>query len=153
MLFSNGVDVITNPAPGGAYWTVRGGFNTSNNPATYGDEYTGMTNYISKTLAAGMGLYVGLPITSTLFAQIRATLLSFFSNLLGQGLLTNLNGTPYSVVCDTSNNLPSRTALGYVQADVAVQYEGINRYFIVNLDGGATVTVQQTASPTALGTA
>jgi len=45
------------------------------------------------------------------------------------------------VVCDSSNNPQSRTALGYVQADVAVRYQGINEKFIVNLQGGASVTV------------
>jgi hypothetical protein len=148
LLFENGADVITNPAPGGNYWTVRGGFNTSVNPSIEGDEHTGMINYISKTLAAGMGLYVGQPITTSLFTNISATLNSFFATLVSQGLLDNTYGTPYSVVCNTTNNPQSRTSIGYVQADVAVQFEGINRYFIVNLDGGATVTVQVSSSAT-----
>jgi uncharacterized protein len=35
----------------------------------------------------------------------------------------------------------TRTALGYVQADVQVQYQGINEKFIVNLQGGQGVSV------------
>ncbi len=62
--------------------------------------------------------------------------------MLGQGLLGSTDGSlPYSVVCDTSNNPATRTGLGYVQADVQVQYQGINEKFIVNLEGGQTVQV------------
>ncbi len=55
---------------------------------------------------------------------------------------------PFAGVCDTSNNPASRTALGYVQADVQVQYQAINEKFIVNVQGGQTVqvSVQSTAS-------
>jgi hypothetical protein len=62
--------------------------------------------------------------------------------MLTQGLLGSTDGSqPFSVVCDISNNPSSRTALGYVQADVQVQYQGINEKFIVNVEGGQTVQV------------
>ena len=141
-LFSAGIDVICNPAPGGAYWAVRCGHNTSSNGTTNGDSYTRMTNYIAATLASGMGAYIGRNINSALFTDISTTLLSFFSVMLSQGLLGSTDGSlPYAVVCDTSNNPPARTGLGYVQADVAVQYQGINEKFILNLSGGSTVQI------------
>jgi phage tail sheath protein FI len=141
-LLGAGIDVITNPQPGGTYWGVRGRHNSSSNAATNGDNYTRMTNYVAATLAAGMGQYVGQVINTTLFSRIRATLLSFLQNMLGQGLLGSNNGSlPFSVICDTSNNPSSRTGLGYVQADVQVQYQGINEKFIVNVEGGQTVQV------------
>lgn len=141
-LFSAGIDIVCNPAPGGAYWAVRYGHNSSTNPLVASDSYTRMTNFIAKTLAAGMGLYVGNVINSTLLANVRATLLGFLSNLIGQGILGSLDGSlPYAVVCSASNNPLSRTALGYVQADVQVQYQGINEKFIVNLQGGQGVSV------------
>ncbi len=141
-LFSAGIDVICNPAPGGAYWAVRCGHNSSSNAAVSGDNYTRMTNYISATLAAGMGGYVGELINQNLFGNIRATLLAYLGNLLSQGILGSSSGsTPYAVQCDFSNNPLSRTALGYVQADVQVQYQGINEKFLVNLQGGAGVQV------------
>ncbi len=148
-LFSAGIDVICNPQPGGAYWGVRAGHNTSSNPGTQGDNYTRLTNYIAATLEAGMGQYVGQPINAQLFAQIRATLLSFLQAMLSQGMLgsTTSGGVPFQVVCDTSNNPASRTALGYVQADVQVQYMAINEKFIVNVDGGQTVTIQHQTLP------
>ena len=122
-LFSAGLDVVCNPAPGGAYWAVRCGHNSSTNPIIASDAYTRMTNFIADTLASGMGLYVGNVINSSLLANIRATLLGFLSNLLNQGILGSVDGsTPYAVVCNASNNPATQTALGYVQADVQVRY-------------------------------
>jgi phage tail sheath protein FI len=145
LLFQNGIDVISNPQPGGSYWGVRCGHNSSSNAATNGDNYTRMTNYIAATLSAGMGLYVGEVINSTLFQNIKATLLAFLQGMLSQGLLGSTTGAqPFSVVCDTTNNPQSRTALGYVQADVQVQYQGINEKFIVNVEGGQTVQISST---------
>jgi hypothetical protein len=142
VLLGAGIDVIANPQPGGAYWGVRGGHNSSSNAAINGDNYTRLTNYIATTLASGMGTYVGQLVNATLFQKIRATLLSFLNNMLSQGMLGSTDGsTPFAVVCDTSNNPQSRTGLGYVQADVQVQYQAINEKFIVNVQGGQTVQV------------
>jgi hypothetical protein len=147
-LFLSGIDVIANPQPGGAYWGVRCGHNTSSNPATYGDNYTRMTNFIAATLAAGMGQFVGQVINAKLFQQIRATQLSFLQALLSQGILGSTNGQlPFSVICDTSNNPISRTSLGYVQSDAQVQFQGVNEKFIVNVEGGQTVVVQSQILP------
>lgn len=151
-LLGGGVDCIANPSPGGNYYAVQGGINSSLNEDVNGDNYTQMTNYIASTLASGMGIYIGQVITPTLLSNIRATLLNFLGNMLQQTLLApqiskfanssaNQVALPYSVVCDASNNPLSRTSLGYVQADVQVQYEAINKFFIVNLEGGQTVSV------------
>jgi phage tail sheath protein FI len=151
-LFAAGIDVITNPAPGGAYFTTRLGHNTSSNAAINGDNYTRLTNYIASTLSNGMGVYIGELINANLFQRIRATLMSYLGNLLQQGQLGSTDGSlPYSVICDLSNNPPSRTALGYCQADVQIRYQAINEKFIVNMEGGQTVTIQrQTLAPSSL---
>ena len=134
--------------PGGSYWGVRGGHNSSSNPATNGDNYTRMTNYISATLSAGMGLYVGQLINEDLFRRIRATQLSFLQNMQSQGMLGSTDGSiPFSVICDVTNNPLSRTSLGYVQSDAQVQYQAINEKFIVNLEGGQTVSIQRQTLP------
>lgn len=148
-LFQVGIDVIANPQPGGNYWGVRLGHNTSSNPGTNGDNYTRMTNYLASTFNAGMGIYVGRVITIELLRQIRGTLLSFLQNLLQQGLLgLTLDGKlPFSVICDISNNPFTRTQLGYVQADVQVQYLAINEKFLVNLEGGQGVVVTRQTVP------
>jgi hypothetical protein len=148
-LLGAGIDVICNPQPAGAFWGVRGGHNTSSNPATDGDNYTRLTNYIAETLAAGMGRYVGQVINSDLFRKVRSTQLSFLNNMLGQGLLGSPDGSlPFSVICDTTNNPASRTNLGYVQADAQIQYQAINERFIVNVEGGQTVQVSRQTLPT-----
>jgi len=54
--------------------------------------------------------------------------------------------TPFAVLCDTVNNPQSRLALGYVQADVQIRYQGINEKFLVNLDGGTSVLVTTTSA-------
>ena len=148
VLLSAGIDVVCNPQPGGSFWGVRGGHNSSSNPATNGDNYTRVTNYVAESLSAGMGQYVGQVINSDLFLRIRATQLSFLQNMLSQGILGSTDGSlPFSVICDTSNNPPSRTGLGYVQSDAQVQYQAINEKFIVNLEGGQTVQVTRQTLP------
>jgi uncharacterized protein len=148
VLLGAGIDVIANPQPGGNFWGVRGGHNSSSNAAVNGDNYTRLTNYIAYTLSAGMGAYVGELVNATLFQNIRGTLLAFLNGLLSQGLLGSTDGSlPFAVVCDTSNNPQSRTALGYVQADVQVQYQAINEKFIVNVQGGQTVQVSVQTLP------
>ena len=147
-LLGAGLDLIANPQPGGAFWGVRGGHNSSSNAGTNGDNYTRLTNFISATLSAGMGQYVGQVINAGLFRRIRSTQLSFLQALLGQGILGSADGgLPFSVVCDQSNNPPSRTGLGYVQSDAQIQYQAINERFIVNLEGGQTVQVTRQTLP------
>jgi uncharacterized protein len=152
-LFEAGIDVITNPGAGGqAIWTLRLGHNSSSNPATNGDSYTRLTNYIAATLSAGMGIYVGQVINTALLRKIRSTLMAFLSGLLGQGLLGSTDGSvPFAVLCDTVNNPQARQALGYVQADVQIRYQGINEKFLVNLDGGAGVLVTAASASAAAG--
>lgn len=147
-LLSAGIDVVCNPQPGGSFWGVRGGRNSSSNVTINGDNYTRLTNYIAATLAAGMGLYVGRLINDSLLRQIRATLLSFLQNMLTQGMLGSVTGAlPFSVICDASNNPAGRTGLGYVQADIQVQYQAINEIFLINLEGGQTVSVSTQTLP------
>jgi len=152
-LFEAGIDVITNPGAGGqAIWTMRLGHNSATDATINGDNYTRLTNYIAATLAAGMGIYVGQVVNAALLRKIRSTLLGYLSGLLGQGLLGSTDGTvPFAVLCDTANNPFGRLALGYVQADVQIRYQGITEKFLVNLDGGASVLVTTTSAATSGG--
>ncbi len=147
-LFLNGIDVVANPQPGGAYWGVRCGHNTSSNAAIHGDNYTRLTNYVAATLAAGMGLFVGQVINSGLFQRVRSTQLSFLQNLFTQGVLGSVDGSlPFSVICDASNNPQSKTSNGFVQSDAQVQFQSINEKFVVNVEGGQTVSIQRQVLP------
>lgn len=131
-------DLITNPAPGGSYFAARFGRNSSSNAVINGDNYTRMTNFIASTLAAGMGIYVGKKLTPTVMRQAYATLDAFLSNLEQQG-----ESQDHLIVLDESNNPFSRTALGYLQADVKVRYFSIVMVFLVNLEGGQSVRIDR----------
>ena len=152
-LFVSGIDVITNPAPGGNYWAVRGGINSSLNAAVNGDNYTRMTNFIAATLLAGMGLFVGDKITATMDQEAVATIAGFMSNMQSAGLLgSTLQPPPWIVNGGLGAGTPnpqSRTALGYYQINVAVTYAPINRFFIVALQGGQTVVTSTPIVPSA----
>jgi hypothetical protein len=134
-------DLITNPAPGGSYFAARFGRNTSSNAVINGDNYTRMTNFIAATLNAGMGLYVGKKLTPTVMRQAYATLDAFLSNLEQQG-----ESQDHQIVLDESNNPFTRTALGYLQADVKVRYFSIIFVFLVNLEGGQSVRIDRVAT-------
>jgi uncharacterized protein len=133
-----GIDVITNPVPGGKYFGARFGHNTSSNAVIHGDNYTRMTNYIAATLNAGMGIFIGQLISTTEMRNAKATLDSFFSNMQQQGMIQD-----WQVILDSTNNPTSRTALGYQQADVKVQYLSINEFFLVNVEGGQSVIISR----------
>jgi phage tail sheath protein FI len=137
-----GIDVITNPVPGGNYFGVRFGHNSSSSAVINGDNYTRMTNYIASSLNAGMGIFVGKLQTPTTQQQAKATISAFLANMEQQKMIGGVNGAPaYSVVLDGSNNPQSRVALGYMQADVQVTYLSVVEKFLVNLQGGQSVVV------------
>jgi hypothetical protein len=139
------LDVIANPSVGGPYFSCRIGHNTSSNPIIHSDAYTRMTNYIAGTLDAGMGQFVGDVENPNLLSDVQATLSDFFQTLWNQGLIGNAQGTvPYSVGCDPNDNPLTRTALGYLQADVSVQYLPIAEEFLINMTGGTSVQITRT---------
>jgi hypothetical protein len=141
-LFQNGIDVITNPANGGNYWALRGGYNTSSNLLWNSDSWTTMTNYLSATLKAGLGIYDGQVINQDTMNAAKATVTNFLGSLVDRGILAKVNGKmPFSVVCDSSNNSQADQALGYMTMDVKVQYQGIIRQLVLNLEAGAGVTI------------
>lgn len=143
-LIQAGIDVICNPAPGGSYFAVRAGHNSSSNAVINGDNYTRMTNYIASTLNAGMGQYVGMLQNADTRREAKATLEAFFTALDTQGMIGDPNGGPsFNVVLDASNNPSDRVALGYMQADCKVKYLAIVEKFIVNLEGGTSVKIDR----------
>lgn len=138
------LDVIANPCPGGAYYGCRTGRNASSDPTRNGDNYTRMTNFLALTLAGSFGFVIGQPQTKDLRDQAKASMDSFLWNLQQQNMIGDVNGGPaFSVEIDKANNPDSRVALGYMQADVQVKYLSIVWFFLVNLEGGQTVTVRQ----------
>ncbi|MRW88866.1 phage tail protein [Duganella sp. FT80W] len=144
-----GLDLICNPVPGGAYFGMRFGRNTSSSQSIRGDNYTRMTNYLAASLNSGMGQYVGQlqsqSAQDTLRPQVKATLDNF---LLGmkQTTAASSNGMidDYNTKCDLGNNPATRIAAGYLQADVSVRYLSVVENFIINLQGGQNVDIVRT---------
>lgn len=146
-LSTAGIDVICNPNPGGSYFGLRLGINTSSNLAVNGDNYTRLTYFIAQTLAAGCGAYVGQLQTPTERLQAMTTLASFFANLEAEGLIGTADGTPcYQIVLNDSNNSFSQVSLGYQYAQVQVTYLSVIRYFVIDLQGGQTVQINTTSA-------
>lgn len=142
-----GIDVITNPVPGGNYFGARFGHNSSSNAVVNGDNYTRMTNYIAYTLNAGMGIYVGQLQSKTVRRNAASTISNFLDGLWNQGMIGNAQGSlPYTVQIDDANNIPSRVALGYMQADVKVQYLSVIEKFLINVEGGQSVVINRTST-------
>ena len=140
------LDVITNPSPGGSFFSFRFGRNASSNAVINGDNYTRMTNYIAYSLNAVMGSYVGQLQSRTTQLNAQTTLSAFLANLQAQNMIGNIAGGPaFQVVIDSSNNPPSQVALGYMVASVKVVYLSVIAYFVINLQGGQSVTIQQNA--------
>jgi hypothetical protein len=146
-LVAAGIDVIANPSPGGAYFALQTGHNTSSNALIHTDAYTRMTNFIAATLNAGMGVFVGLLDSQSVQAQAVATISSFLDNLADQGMIGNPSGTTaYSVQCNAANNPASQVALGYLTINVQVQYLAVIEELLINLQGGASVQIQSVST-------
>jgi len=136
------LDVITNPCPGGSYFGMRSGRNTSSNPTQNDDTYSRMTNFLSLTIAASFGSVVGENQTTDLRRETKSTLESFLSNLETLKMIGDPNGGPaFAVRLDAANNPDARVAMGYMTADVQVKYLNVVRYFLVNLEGGGSVSI------------
>ena len=147
VLAQAGIDVICNPIPYGSAFGCRNGRNTSSNAAIHGDNYTRMTNFIAFTIAAGVGKYVGTLQTASQQRKAKVTLDSFFAGLQQQGYIGDVNGpNAWKVQLDANNNPFNRVSLGYEQADIQVTYQSVTEYFLVNMQGGQTVSIDKTTS-------
>lgn len=137
-----GIDVITNPVPGGSYFGLRFGHNSSSNFAIHGDNYTRMTNFLAYTFNSAMGLFVGRlqsqQSNDPTRREAKNTTDNFLQTLVDQKMLD-----AFQTQCDLGNNSPSRISAGYMQLDVKARYLSVVEYFIVNLEGGQTVNISR----------
>jgi hypothetical protein len=138
------LDVLTLGAPAGSIFACRTGQNASSNSANNGDNYTRMTNYIAFTIASAFGYVPGKVQTINLRRNVKGAMDAYFANLQGNNMIGNVNAPTqpgWSVQINAANNPISQVALGYMVATVMVVYLSIVRYFLVNIQGGQTVTV------------
>lgn len=139
-----GIDVITNPIPAGDSFGSRIGCNTSSNAVINGDNYPRLTNYIAKTLNAGMGIYVGKLQSPKSRADVSGTVNAFLMNMWQQGMIGDVNDAqkvPFSIQINRANNPSSRVALGYMQVDVRITYLSVTTKLIINVEGGQSVKI------------
>ena len=147
LLGQNGFDLIANPSPGGAQvFSAQFGRNTSSSVVIHGDNYTRMTNFIGATINTGMGVFIGRLQSAEVQRQAFVTLDQWFMSLWNQGMIGNSLGTqPWKITLDASNNLPSRVALGYMQADIQMQFLSVIEFLLLNVEGGQSVQISRTA--------
>jgi hypothetical protein len=151
-LYANGIDVLTNPAPGGAYFAAVTGRNASSNPATRGENYTFMTNYLVRTLNSGMGAFVGqlqsLRSDDITRRQAKATIDAFLANLADRNVRNPPMIDDFQTVLDSSNNAAGTIAAGFMFAYVKVLYMSVVEFFAISLEGGQSVQINRTGSVT-----
>lgn len=123
----------------------RLGLNTSSNPITHDDAYTDVTNWLAQSTQTIANQYIGKTTTQDSLRQSKVALQTFLALAQTNGIIGTFDGSQaYQVVSDTSNNTQATVALGYRYAYVKAIYLGITRFFIVNLEGGASVTISDT---------
>ena len=81
-LIGAGIDVIANPSPGGSYFSLQSGHNSSSNPIQHGDAYTRMINFLAATFNVGMGQFIEQLDNPTVQANALATISSFLDATL-----------------------------------------------------------------------
>ncbi len=141
-LIGGGIDVIASPSPGGTYFGAQSGHNSSSDQTRNTDAYTRMTDFIAASLGAATGKFVGQLQTPQQQLNAKASLDGFFAGLQGQGQIG-----AFKVTLDASNNPQARVALGYEQADIQVTYLNVVEKFLVNFQGGGSVTIATATNP------
>ena len=129
-------DVIASPSPGGAYFSCLTGHNSSSNNVTSDDAYTTLTDFLALSLAGpqGGGQFVGQLATPDQQREAQSVIAGLLQTLEDADMIQ-----AYSVAVSVNAN-------GVEIATVAVRYFQVVRFFVVNLTGGATVTVATTAA-------
>ena len=144
-----GIDVITNPVPGGQYFGARMGHNSSSNAVIRGDSYTRMTNFLAGTINAGMGKFVGAlqsgNANDQTRAQAKATLDAYARDLVDNGALAD-----WLITLDLTNNTPQSIAQGKMKARAKFVYLAIAEIFDIDIEGGQSVQIVRTNTTSAV---
>ena len=123
-------------------FVFRLGINTSSSPVIMDDAYTDVTNFLAKSLLVIAAQYIGQTQTADTRRRARISLIEFLALAQTNGIIGSADGSQaYQVTLDGTNNSQTSVALGFMNAYVKAQYLGIIRYFVVNLEGGASVVI------------
>jgi hypothetical protein len=110
-----------------------------------GDEYPRVIFFLAKSIQIIANQYIGANMTPTEMLQAKVSLQQFFALAQTNGIIYTFDGSQaYQVVLDNTNNTQAQAALGYQYAYAKVIIGPIVRYFIVNLEGGSSVTISAT---------
>jgi uncharacterized protein len=136
------LDVVTIDPTISNSFIFRLGINTSSSPVIMDDAYTDVTNFMAKSLLTIAAQYIGQTQTVDTRRRARVSLIEFLALAQTNGIIGTADGSQaYQVTLDNTNNTQSSVALGFMYAYVKAVYLGIVRYFIVNLEGGASVVI------------
>lgn len=145
-LTKNGIGIINNPCPGGAYWGRIHGLNTcTTNNQVEGTEYTAMTNFLAYSCVNGFGEFIDKVQTTSPKDPVRQkayTKLNNFFNGLNSGAGKLLDG--YNVDMgfgDGKVNTKQSVEDGFLIAEVKAKYMSVIRKFVIRLVGGKSVEV------------
>ncbi|HEY9678676.1 MAG TPA: hypothetical protein V6C76_11745 [Drouetiella sp.] len=134
---------ISNPVPGGKYWGIRTGNNTCSDLVRKVVEYARETNYLAHSFDATMGKAVG-QLQSTDPADSLRQLVKLELDTFLATEKKNKQIDNFLTVCDLTNNDPTVIATHFMTADVYVRYMSSVLYFLINLQGGTTVSISAT---------
>lgn len=123
----------------------RLGCNTSSNSVISDDSYTDLINFFAKNISIIAAHYLGQTITPDQMRQAKIAFDTNFELARVNGLIGQLDGSqPYQTVLNLTNNTQQTAALGYEFAYCKLVFFGILKFFIINLEGGASVTISNT---------
>lgn len=145
LLHKNGITVITNQCPGGSFFGLRHGLNSSSNNAINGIEWTRMTNFLAYSFNAGFGEYIEKLQTIRPNDPLRESARKKLRNFL-IGLRDAENPLIDDFAVDMSFgagkvNTVQSVEQGFMKAVVRVRYMSVVRFFVITLIGGKTVEV------------
>jgi len=132
----NGIDLICNPIPKGNVFGIRIGVNTSFNAANVFDNYTRLTNYLSRTIDQAVGLFDGEIQTPQMWNDAHTMIDDFLQTLVDEEIIE-----AYSTEIDSQNNPQSQGALGYMNININITYFGIAAVIVINFNGGTSVVI------------
>jgi len=143
----NGLDTVANPSPGGNYWALQTGKNTSDNLLANGDEFPRNTNFIAGSIQNFLGPYVGTLQSPSQRLSIKTALDAFLKGLADQEIIGSTSGgQPFRVVINDSNNPISQIEKGIEVVDITVAFFRVAVAILANLQTGVvsigTITPQ-----------
>jgi len=146
LLESSGINVISNPIPGGPTFGFRMGVNSSNDPVTSPIEYGRMTNWLAQSYLQFMGQVVGQLQSTRPDDPLRSSvklMLDGFHQILKDNLMIDdyqdICGFQQSGSAQAGYNTPTTIAQHYLFALAKVRYLASVKFFILALLGGTTV--------------